>query len=168
MLGPWQPLPGAKGWDCTDAVASGALAEPAPGLALGREIPYEGARSASCFYQCTKPNWTEASWKLKSRRFLRGELPLTQFCRTWLKIRNSCRKLVVSPGLAELVTWQGCVSIPGSESGQRSLTPQDHLHFEGMLCLGQVCRTQHSSTSRSPVKIPLLEAQLSREAVAEM
>lgn len=75
-------------------------------------------------------NWTEASWKLKSSRFLRGELVLTQFYGTWLKTWNLCKKLVVSSGLAELVTWQGCVSIPGSESGQRSLREQDQLHFE--------------------------------------
>lgn len=99
-------------------------------------------------------NWTDASRKLKSRRFLGGELSLTQFCRTWSK-----RKLVVSPGLAELITWQGCVSIPGSESGQRSLTQRDQLHFEGMLC-----RTQHSSMFSSPVTIPLLQGSLSRDA----
>lgn len=119
---------------------------------LGRACSWTGSGQGDSLGGCKKcilllsvykNNWTEAFWKLKSRRFLRGELPLTPFCRTWLKTRNSCRKLVVSPGLAELVLWQGCVSIPGSECGQRSLTQQDHLHFEGMLCLGQVCRTQH-------------------------
>lgn len=75
-------------------------------------------------------NWTEASWKLKSSKFHSGELPLTCFYRTWLKMRSLCKKLVVSPGLAELVTQQGYISIPGSESGQRSLAEQDQLHLE--------------------------------------
>lgn len=55
VLGPWQPLLGAKGWDCTGIVASRTLAHPAPGVAVGRGISYEGVqKSGSCFYQCTE------------------------------------------------------------------------------------------------------------------
>lgn len=57
VSGPWQPLLGAKGWDCMDIVASGGLADPAPGASCllrwlwAGEFLRRGARNGSCFYQ---------------------------------------------------------------------------------------------------------------------